>query len=71
MIEDGADLLAQALRNRIEFEGHSLNYDAENDVIWITNPYGVDSGMMHPSTQACQSFIDQARAGVVYGPSPE
>lgn len=71
MIVDGKALLGQVLKNRVHLEGHSLNYDSENKIIWITNAYGVDSGTLYPTAQACQSFIDQVRAGVVYGPSPE
>lgn len=66
----GAELLAQLLAGEsVEVEQHHLNYD-EGEGIWITNPYGVDAGLMAPTERACAGFIEQMRKGVEYGPTP-
>jgi hypothetical protein len=66
----GAELLAQLLTGvRVDVECHRLSYE-KGEGIWITNPYGVDAGLLAPTEKACNGFIAQIRLGVEYGPTP-
>jgi hypothetical protein len=65
-----AELLAKALVERVEIDGHKLNYDAANDLIWITNPYGVDAGIIHPNEDSVANFLKVIASGEMYGPEP-
>lgn len=66
----GVELLAQLLSGeRVEVECHRLNYE-KGEGIWITNPYGIDAGLLAPTEKACAGFIAQIRQGVEYGPTP-
>jgi hypothetical protein len=64
-------LLNQVLIQSIKIEGHSLNYDSENEFIWITNPYGLDAGIIYLTEDSCQNFLDKMSAGETYGLIPE
>lgn len=66
----GADLLAKLLGGEhVEVEGHRLELDEHG--IWVTNPYGLDSGIFAPTVRACDRFIRYMRQGGEYGPTPD
>lgn len=52
----GAELLA-ALRSpqHVEIEGWSLNLDEHG--VWLTNPYGIDCGLVPATADGCQTAL--------------
>lgn len=70
-LQNGSELLKQILTRRVEIDGHTLSYDSENELIWITNPYGIDSGILYPTEDSCQKFLNRILEGEIYGLSPE
>ena len=67
------ELVAKLLDQEcVDVCGHCLDYEEELDVVWLTNPYGVDGLLFNgrPATRSIKSFhIDMAR-DVEYGPVP-
>jgi hypothetical protein len=53
----------------MEVDQHSLVY--EHDIVWMTNPYGVD-GILgnHPTVELCREFLTTIGEGEMYGPEP-
>jgi len=61
------ELLEQGIPCRVE--GHSLSYDGE--VLWITNPYGVDCGYWPELTVGrVENFVADMAMGREYGAVP-
>lgn len=65
------ELLNQVIEHSVEIQGHTLSYDSENKLIWITNPYGIDSGILHTTEDSCQKFLNKIYSGETYGVVPE
>lgn len=55
-------------RKAVTVEGYFLDVP-EDDIVWFTNPYGVDGGMAAEDGIVC-SFIRNIRKGRQYGPAP-
>jgi hypothetical protein len=53
-----------------EIDQHHLSIDRDNEVIWVTNPYGIDSAWIDPTVEALSRFLDNIKAGHMYGPEP-
>ncbi|WP_124491789.1 hypothetical protein [Burkholderia stagnalis] len=49
---------------------HRLEYDEELDIVWFTNPYGVDGALCDgaPDIATIKSFLIDMARGVEYGP---
>lgn len=65
-LPSAADLLATVLHGRVEINGHALNYDAQDALIWVTDPYGNDSRMLSPTVEACNNFLQVMASGGFY-----
>ncbi|SAK93693.1 hypothetical protein AWB79_06990 [Caballeronia hypogeia] len=52
--------------------GHFVIYDRDLDVVWYTNPYGIDGllGNDAPTAAAMKSFLIDMARDVTYGPTP-
>lgn len=56
----GAELLAALLPpQHIEIEGWSLNLDEHG--VWLTNPYGIDCGLVPATADGCQAALDRIK----------
>lgn len=67
------ELVAKLLDQEcVDICGHSLEYEEELDVVWLTNPYGVDGVLCNgrPDTRSIRSFLIDMARGVEYGPVP-
>lgn len=55
-----------------DVQGHFIDYDKSDDVVWITNPYGIDLILCQgrPSEQTIRRFLVNLAMGRDYGPSP-
>lgn len=55
-----------------DINGHFVVYDQEDDMTWITNPYGVDGVLCNgvPTVNGIRSFLTDMARGVEYGPVP-
>ncbi|MEM8515069.1 hypothetical protein RCH14_004429 [Massilia sp. MP_M2] len=63
-------MLATVLAGRGEINGHALNHDQESNVVWVTDPYGNDSGMLQPNEESCARFLDAMESGRSFGLEP-
>lgn len=52
----------------IEIDGHTLI--ADEDGVWVTNPYGLDCALLPPETEAIAGFLSDMKLGLCYGPTP-
>lgn len=64
-------LLNEVMKSSVQINGHTLHYDSDNNLIWITNPYGLDSGVLEATEKSCQKFLENIEKDVVYGLCPE
>ncbi|MDY7806125.1 hypothetical protein [Burkholderia stagnalis] len=51
---------------------HRLEYEEELDIVWFTNPYGVDGVLCDgaPDIATIKSFLIDMARGIEYGPTP-
>lgn len=72
-VPEPVDLLRDLLAARpIRINGASLQYEAEYDITWYQNAYGVENvWCQHPDLQSVTRFVAAALQGKQFGPCPE
>lgn len=65
--------VVQKLRAGESFElnGHTLEFEEDLEVVWVTNPYGIDGAFSDEASEAeIERFLTDMARGVTYGPTP-